>query len=984
MKLFFLFNFFFFKFVSRFNPKGEFMYKNIFSRFSLFFSILLMLLAIASGNAWAQNNCGVSVDFSYVGKDTIQQQPLIERCIYRVNLVNTRNDVFEVRVKPQNTSTTSLSLINGSAAIVAGSAPPSYSWFYAGNVPFPTGNTYLGPLYVTGPAPQMIDVEFLNGNNAVICTAMLAGQCGSGGGVPSGNPCLVQNITVNTGYNPATGSVIPVTSNAFDPNWIVVSDPFPNTNEPRPASVITKFLSWANPLPGSQWIAVYNSPSNSTNGVYVFKRCFCIEKQTRAIVDLKVLADDIVDSILVCGMKLTNRTPNYTNNWFILPPREFRDTLNLPGVSCCIEVYVRNVSNVAFGLDIAGSIQQLPTLAPTLLADTCCKETKNWIIGQKFHDLNCNGKIDQGEPALQGWQINATSGANTYSATTGSDGWYAIQVPPGTYTINEVLQSGFQQSAGGPFIVTLSQGQVVQYDFLNCTAPPPCDTLGEIHLDSACCQFTIPIFLAQGIGGVSSVNWSLSGGTMESISPLMGCPFTLTPPNPYGTTSGTITFTPPCTVSPLNLGMEVTPTTATGEITLYLTINHGPNKVCRDTIRLKCDRAPITKCDSLSVTPYIFQNLQQSWRTFKITNLKQPTSRIKEVKIALTPPPCSPTYVWNGGGLFVDGNPVSWGYTTSGTPPYSTISMRCQNSPPAPQGTAAMYTVQFNLGVDYTCNWTDTVTLTVIHCDGDTCILTYNNWCAKPPKQCVISNVGSGFNPISMTLKQIRAIEVAIDTNLVPGTQKLHACTASIVPTTSGWEVLGVSIEDELTKEERESVKYLPWEGEVKLTKADEVRTGLIELQACGGPTKPIKSPWLIRAFLGSREPMSDTPTVNITFYDANANPIAFGEAKASILVSSVPIGIISPNNNGDEIIGIVPNPATDQLQVDLLLGTDGPVTLEVCDFFGRCRALLDLGLQTAGIHTATLSIVDLPTGSYTLRLRTSSGVSTAPLRIVR
>ena len=965
------------------------MYKKIFSRFSLFFSILLMLLAIASGSAWAQNNCGVSVDFSYVGKDTIQQQPLIERCIYRVTLVNTRNDVFEVRVKPQNTSTTSLSLTIGSAAIVAGSAPPSYSWFYSGNVPFPTGNTYLGPLYVTGPAPQVIDVEFINVNQAVICKAMLDGQCESGGGVPSGNPCLVQNITVNTGYNPVTGSVIPVTPTAFDPNWIVVSDPFPNTNEPRPAGVINKHPAWANPLPGSQWIAVYNSYSNSTNGIYVFKRCFCIEKQTSAIVDLKVLADDIVDSILVCGKRLTNRTPNYTNHWFKSPPRVFRDTLSLPGGSCCIEVYVRNVYSVAFGLDIAGSIQLLSTQGTALIADTCCRETKCWIIGQKFHDLNCNGKIDQGEPALQGWQINATSGPNTYSATTGSDGWYAIQVPPGTYTINEVPKPGFQQSAGGPFIVTLSQGQVVQYDFLNCTAPPPCDTIGEIHLDSACCQFTIPIFLAQGqgISGVTSIQWSLSGGTMESISPLMGCPFTLTPTNPYGTTSGTITFTPACTVSPLNLGMEVTPTTATGEVTLYLIIEHK-EQVCYDTIKLRCSRAPITKCDRLTVTPFSFGNLQLSGRTFTVFNQKQPASPIKRVEISFSPPPCvsssAPQGDWNGGGLVVDGGNRSWGVANSGTPKYSLIDMTCVLGSSAPQGNAANNTVKFNLGVDITCGWTGNVILTVIHCDGDTCILTYNNWCAKPPKQCVISNVGSGFNPISMTLKQIRAIEVAIDTNLVPGTQKLHACTASIVPTTSGWDVLGVSIEDELTKEERESVKYLPWEGEVKLTKADEVRTGLIELQACGGPTKPIKSPWLIRAFLGSREPMSDTPTVNITFYDANANPIAFGEAKASILVSSVPIGIISPNNNGDEIIGIVPNPATDQLQVDLLIGTDGPVTLEVCDFFGRCRALLDLGLQTAGIHTATLSIVDLPTGSYTLRLRTSSGVSTAPLRIVR
>jgi hypothetical protein len=178
------------------------------------------------------------------------------------------------------------------------------------------------------------------------------------------------------------------------------------------------------------------------------------------------------------------------------------------------------------------------------------------------------------------------------------------------------------------------KGQVVQYDFLNCTAPPPCDTIGEILLDSACCQFKIPIFLAQGqgISGVTSIQWSLSGGTMESISPPLGCSYTLTPANPYGTTSGTITFSPPCTISPLNLCMEVNPTTATGQVTLYLTINHGPNKVCRDSIQLWCARAPITKCDSLDSYTFHLHQLTAFWTQIynlqpKATSIANQTSR---------------------------------------------------------------------------------------------------------------------------------------------------------------------------------------------------------------------------------------------------------------------------------------------------------------------------------------------------------------------
>jgi hypothetical protein len=436
--------------------------------------------------------------------------------------------------------------------------------------------------------------------------------------------------------------------------------------------------------------------------------------------------------------------------------------------------------------------------------------------------------------------------------------------------------------------------------------------------------------------------------------------------------------------------MEVNPTTATGQVTLYLTINHGPNKVCRDSIKLMCARAPITKCDSLAVVPFSYGNLQLSGRTFTVINQKQPASPIKRVEISFNPPPCvsssAPQGDWNGGSLVVDGGNRTWGVANSGTPKYSLIDMTCVPPPSlAPQGYRANNFVKFNLGVDTTCGWTGNVILTVIHCDGDTCVLTYNDWCAKPPKQCLtITNVGSGFNPISVTLRQIRAIEVAIDTNLVPGTQELHACTASIVPITNGWEVLGVSIEDKLTKEERESAQYLSWEGGVKLTKADAARTGLIELQACARPTKPIKGPWLIRAFLGSREPMSDTPTVNITFYDANANPIALGEAKASILVSSVPVEIVQPGGGSSGILQIVPNPAAEEVQVEYVLAHPGEVTVELCDLLGKCRLKAELGWMPSGRNTFGMSTADVPTGSYILRLRTSDGVLTAPLRVVR
>jgi len=942
----------------------------------------------------AQQPCGVSVNIIPIGKDTviITANQFVERCIYRVELLNSRNDVYSVRFDPIASSTQIWYAAPISPTVAVGNSSGAW-WFLTGpgSYPISTSAYPIGRLYVSGPAPHQFRVTFRNANEQTLCWLVVVGQCETSDvGFQGG--CLVPSINISTGFNPATGSVIPITPTSYDPNWIVISDPLPNTNEPRPASVIQKHKAWSNPLPGSQWIAVYNSADNSTNGVYVFERCFCIERQTRAVVELQVLADDIVDSILVCGQKMTNRTPTLTNNWFLTPQRLYRDTVNLQSGTCCIRVFVRNTSNVAFGLDIAGSITALG-LAATLLADTCCSQSKCWIVGQKIHDLNCNGKIDQGEPALSGWTITATAGNNTFSATTGSDGWYSIQVPPGTYTLTEQVKPGFTPStpSGGPYIVTIAQGQVLQYDFLNCTAPPPCDTIGKPRLDSACCQFTIPIFPVTSPIGVTQINWSLSGGTMESITNFTGC--TASYPNPYGLTSGTITFTPACTNSPMNLALEVTPTTASGVVTLILAIKHGPNKVCYDTLTLRCARAPITKCDSLVVTPYIFNNLQQSWRTFKVFNQKQPASPIKQVNISLSPQPCAPTYVWTGGGLMVDNGNRSWLYTTSGTPPYSQISMACAPGTTAPQGAAANNTVQFNLGGDYTGNSTGRVTLTIGHSDGDTCVLAYPSWCAKPnPKQCAIVFPGDVvLHPIEAQTRVARLLETTIDTTIlhwglrIPPKRALHGGYCALVSPDRGWNIVGASIDDGLTPDEREAGRGFEWCGGVVFNKATTGQWVLIKLETCIPNTEPdTLRPWILRAILASNEPRPDTPRVAVTFYDADGNPIASDTAKAAMQVTSVPVEVVKPAGGSSGILQVVPNPAAEEVRVEYVLARPSEVTVELCDLLGKCQLKAELGWMPAGPNSFGMSTADLPTGSYILRLRTSDGVLTAPLRIVR
>jgi len=91
------------------------------------------------------------------------------------------------------------------------------------------------------------------------------------------------------------------------------------------------------------------------------------------------------------------------------------------------------------------------------------------ICGVKWHDLNGNGVRDPGEPGLAGWTIEVRDGNGNLvaSATTGKGGTYCIKkLPPGTYTVSEVLQPGWIQTAPQPVppgthTVTVASGQTV-------------------------------------------------------------------------------------------------------------------------------------------------------------------------------------------------------------------------------------------------------------------------------------------------------------------------------------------------------------------------------------------------------------------------------------------------------------------------------------------------------------------------------------------
>ncbi len=99
------------------------------------------------------------------------------------------------------------------------------------------------------------------------------------------------------------------------------------------------------------------------------------------------------------------------------------------------------------------------------------------IAGEVFDDADDNGVLDTNESGLAGWTINLLNGSNQIvnTATTDSNGNYSLTgIGPGTFTLAEVVQAGYVQTAPASrtySIVTASGVNLSGEDFGDLEGP---------------------------------------------------------------------------------------------------------------------------------------------------------------------------------------------------------------------------------------------------------------------------------------------------------------------------------------------------------------------------------------------------------------------------------------------------------------------------------------------------------------------------------
>jgi uncharacterized repeat protein (TIGR01451 family) len=181
------------------------------------------------------------------------------------------------------------------------------------------------------------------------------------------------------------------------------------------------------------------------------------------------------------------------------------------------------------------------------------------ICVTKFEDVNGNGLQDTGELQLGGWTFNVTDPNNVQvgAITTNPPGMPAacLAVTPGSFTITEVLQSGWTATTPNPQTVTASAGQTQNLSFGNRQVPQACMSLSNAA--TTCNKdgsFTHTFTVTNSSSTtVTAVNLSSVSPTNATIAPASSTTFL----SPGASTTVTVIISGPGAVSGTNVCFTV-------------------------------------------------------------------------------------------------------------------------------------------------------------------------------------------------------------------------------------------------------------------------------------------------------------------------------------------------------------------------------------------------------------------------------------------
>ncbi len=766
-------------------------------------------------------------------------------------------------------------------------------------------------------------------------------------GVQLVGPCSQSFLNLNTGGGLSPGNI--------DQNW--------KTAAGGPVYAISQNYPVSDPI--ANWVNFNPNDGGPWFTDVTFERKVCATANTSGYLTLCVAADNIA-KVYWNNVLITQTTNGDYGFW------QFTCVNNqlvpvLAGTNVLKVVLTNKYGSMGFIIANASLTTTVGNLG--LSSDKCCDaDMKGSINGKKIWDLNCNGKIDQGDSPQAGWTINITDpgGAVTSTVTDAMGNYTFSNLRPGNYTITETMQSGWNPSASsGPYNVYVAPNGSIMRDFLNCKPPRCIELFTPKEQNDECCNTSFSVSNANSTG-LQSLSYVVSGGVVNSITVSPCTPIT-TPVNLNGTTTGTLTFNTACTVAnTLNFYVNATATNATGEVCITwsgIFVQNGQTFKCGTTTCIQCERMPKSCNSKLNVVPNVFGTVNTDYRTFTITNMKQPVSTIQSVDLKFINESV-PHHI--GGGLIVDGNNRNWTFGNSGGPAdaYTQVHLACSGSN-AVHGNAANNTVAFNLGVDNTVVplYTGTVHFMVIYCDGDTCEFDYN-WAP------IVKHDKSDY----------------LKTNQGPTNSKMFGLDISLP---EGGESFSITLKDPLAKIVAVTAPS-QYRGidkkDIRRNVFSEGNTAMYQVIEGEGSDAVITEVPITVVYIPSENSSGQSLPVIVRYFDSEGREIGSGQVIISVTK------IWDAENQGSKTynfgisLGMNPNPANSRAVIKLDLINDEFISLTLNDIEGReISKILDETMVFKGTHEYIINNDQLMSGTYFVVAKTRDNrIVRTQLKIVR
>jgi hypothetical protein len=566
------------------------------------------------------------------------------------------------------------------------------------------------------------------------------------------------------------------------------------------------------------------------------------------------------------------------------------------------------------------------------------------ICGIKFHDLNKDGVKDEDEETIQSWVITGTGGL--YNVTDES-GWFCWNLlPPGTYTICEQEVDGW--TATTPTCVTVeleaNENEYIEFGNYFGGGGEICDSIDATGalIDGECCKYRVSITNSSTYP-VDAISYQVVGGTIDMVN-AQPCPYTA---QTFGPSAGGMSFAGGC-YGNMTFDIGVTAASNPGQVQLILTLSVGGER-CTHTFEFTCEKGitdPCICCDIVETDPFDFTGLDLSGMQFQVHNLKDPPSPITHIDIH--PDPTITGCILQGGGLEVDAIPQSWGLDYYRAP--------LSGSFPTPTaGTNTLIT--FNLGVDFTCGWNGSITLVILHADGDSCVFTHNPWKTTRP---VVSNAVTQ-EPYDGDIysNMLRATSASDSTHRILIWPEL---AEDKILAGSGQHLGGGDADRnaEILADYRQADNMCLFEFQKPLKAG--VPSGYFNIT--------------VKSAVEGRK-----PRLYWTSFDEQGIALETGFVILEKTSGIPPMGG-TPLPGDFQLLPYFPDPATDNAMINFQLGQRMHVQLDIYTLLGEYVTTVFRGDREAGLQSVRFNTSRLASGNYYLRMSSGDRQTTQQLRI--